>query len=736
MRYISFVIAGDAPVTVRMSEQPNGSVLFNVDVDSSKGAIGDLRGLFFDVRDPSLLSHLSVSGSQVTDQQFGDEKVIDLGNGANMQGNPRGKFDVGIEFGTEGIGKDDIHSTSFVLTSSTGGLTLDDLALVDFGVRLTSVGALGGKRGDSTKTTELAPAAPDAIDDSVSAYEDTAKVFNLLSNDTDEDNLGQMIIVAVADPAHGTVVISADGKSVTYLADDDYSGPDSFTYSVSDQRGGGDTATAKVNVIAVADAPDLTVTTSAGTNVNDILVHVTSKVTDNDGSEFLDRFQFSGLPSGVTLTEQTAGVYNPAGEDQTLTKTFVLTLPIDADADFDLTVTAVAREKSNADEEATSKVVEVKLDAASFSFDETYDATDQSMWGSGQAFTFVDDRFLGIEVHEDEDTGGFIYGSASIDLKAGLQSTLTFQGGQIDASARYDIDIDTNYNRTTDVLRIDSSHSLTDASFSSFGPSGSYVLDFIFNYYVSASLGIDFEVKSFDLASFSFGSDNTINILDLNSEDIGLTYDLPYGLSVDLAWPTVNTTSSSAGGATFTSQGESNNFLQLNLDVDQALADIFLRGVNPFSVEIPSIGVAGGSADLIDLDLFGGLNFVQDFILSMGDLAGSIRFENGLVQAFDFSTLTLNNASSYDADGDNIVEFVLSLLPSATLGNSTDLGFNIGYSFDLLKASGWYDYLLDSGSWSEGPLYHAGGTLPLGSAEVYGSTFSLAFAADQTTFGV
>ena len=65
----------------------------------------------------------------------------------------------------------------------------------------------------------------------------------------------------------------------------------------------------------------------------------------------------------------------------------------------------------------------------------------------------------------------------------------------------------------------------------------------------------------------------------------------------------MNTTSVSAGGATFTSEGASNNFLQLNLDVDQALADIFLRGVNPFSVEIPSIGVAGGSADLIDLDL-------------------------------------------------------------------------------------------------------------------------------------
>jgi hypothetical protein len=95
----------------------------------------------------------------------------------------------------------------------------------------------------------------------------------------------------------------------------------------------------------------------------------------------------------------------------------------------------------------------------------------------------------------------------------------------------------------------------------------------------------------------------------------------------------------------------------------------------------------------------------------------------------------LTNASDYDADGDNIVEFVLSLMPGATVGSSTDLGFNIGYSFDLLKASGWWDFV-GSGTWDLDPVYHAGGTLPLGSVEVYGSTFALAFASDQTTFGV
>jgi hypothetical protein len=64
---------------------------------------------------------------------------IDLGNGANMQG-AASPFDVGLEFGTQGIGKDDIQSTSFTLSNTDNNLTLDDIAHVQFGARLASIG--------------------------------------------------------------------------------------------------------------------------------------------------------------------------------------------------------------------------------------------------------------------------------------------------------------------------------------------------------------------------------------------------------------------------------------------------------------------------------------------------------------------------------------------------------------------------------------------------------------------
>lgn len=60
-------------------------------------------------------------------------------------------------------------------------------------------------------------------------------VVEVLANETESDS-DQLTVVAVSYGAHGLVTLNPDG-SVDYLPDDDYEGPDTFTYTVADEFG-------------------------------------------------------------------------------------------------------------------------------------------------------------------------------------------------------------------------------------------------------------------------------------------------------------------------------------------------------------------------------------------------------------------------------------------------------------------------------------------------------------------
>ena len=105
--------------------------------------------------------------------------------------------------------------------------------------------------------------APDAIDDSATVDEDTTNnAIDVLANDTDADNLtpplnAGLMVIAVTQGTHGTVTFTASG--VSYTPAPNYFGPDSFTYTISDNgtanAGHTDTATVHVMVTNVNDPP-------------------------------------------------------------------------------------------------------------------------------------------------------------------------------------------------------------------------------------------------------------------------------------------------------------------------------------------------------------------------------------------------------------------------------------------------------------------------------------------------
>ena len=92
---------------------------------------------------------------------------------------------------------------------------------------------------------------PQANSDSATTEQDTAVVISALANDTDAEN-DTLSITSTTDPSHGSVSISEDNQ-ILYTTEADYSGTDSFDYTISDGNGGTDTATVNVTVEEVED---------------------------------------------------------------------------------------------------------------------------------------------------------------------------------------------------------------------------------------------------------------------------------------------------------------------------------------------------------------------------------------------------------------------------------------------------------------------------------------------------
>lgn len=143
---------GGVSVRVTLTEQSAGAhtrVRVTLEVLDG-GDPGDLRGFFFDIGDNSKLAGMTATGADVTDSEF-DGSVSDLGNGANMNGGGQRVFEGGVEIGTQGIGRDDIRTTTFTLSNTAKNLKLADFADQNIGIRLTST---GDDREGSLKITD------------------------------------------------------------------------------------------------------------------------------------------------------------------------------------------------------------------------------------------------------------------------------------------------------------------------------------------------------------------------------------------------------------------------------------------------------------------------------------------------------------------------------------------------------------------------------------------------------
>ncbi len=172
--------------------------------------------------------------------------------------------------------------------------------------------------------------APVATDDTVTVNEDTAVEIDVAANDTTGYGFSGNLTVSriVTPPTHGTASV-LNGK-VSYQGAQDYNGTDSLVYEVCDANSTGlwpiasptdpaeilcSTATVNITVLPVNDPPTAMASPASATvQYGDPMaapITVTGADVDNEDASLT--FSATGLPAGVTLTDNLDGTATISG---------------------------------------------------------------------------------------------------------------------------------------------------------------------------------------------------------------------------------------------------------------------------------------------------------------------------------------------------------------------------------------------------------------------------------------
>jgi hypothetical protein len=172
----------------------------------------------------------------------------------------------------------------------------------------------GGTATGSVSITVNGPGGPNqapiAANDSATTTAGVAVTIDVLANDSDPD--GDALTITIdGPPSHGTAIVNS-GK-VVYTPQPGFTGTDSFTYIISDGKGGAATATVTVTVTGSGNpnraptAANDSATTTAGVAVT---IDVLANDTDPDG-DALSIASVTEPTNGTATVENGRVVYTP-----------------------------------------------------------------------------------------------------------------------------------------------------------------------------------------------------------------------------------------------------------------------------------------------------------------------------------------------------------------------------------------------------------------------------------------
>jgi hypothetical protein len=133
----------------------------------------------------------------------------------------------------------------------------DSAVTTTIATQVRDAAGTGPAAGTITLTGTPVNDDPTAGADSATVAEDSgANAITVLANDSGAPDAGETLtITAVTQGANGAVAITGGGTGLSYTPAPDFSGTDSFSYTIGDGNGGSATATVSITVTGVADAP-------------------------------------------------------------------------------------------------------------------------------------------------------------------------------------------------------------------------------------------------------------------------------------------------------------------------------------------------------------------------------------------------------------------------------------------------------------------------------------------------
>jgi VCBS repeat-containing protein len=176
--------------------------------------------------------------------------------------------------------------------------------------QVTDNGAMNG--ADTIRRTKTATydvvinRPPDALNQTVTTNEDDDVSFTLSANNPDA---GETLSYTITNPPdHGD--LTGVAPNLAYDPDPNFSGSDTIGWTVTDGRGGTDSATVTINVTAVNDAPvaqDQDIATDEDTTFSGTLL-----ASDVDNTAAQLTFSLAGAPTDGTATIQPDGDFTYA----------------------------------------------------------------------------------------------------------------------------------------------------------------------------------------------------------------------------------------------------------------------------------------------------------------------------------------------------------------------------------------------------------------------------------------